>query len=71
MTPAQRGSIFASLIGIVVCGTLGGTTAWALVQFLGADGTPGAILAAVIGMTTAFAAWAGGVALLRALGWIR
>lgn len=71
MNSAQRGTIVGSLIGILVCGAVGGTAAWMLVRLLGADGTLGAILAAAIGMTVAFAAWVGGVTLLRALGWIR
>jgi hypothetical protein len=71
MHPRQRGSILGSLAGIVACGGLGGVTAWAAVRALGVDGTPGAILATPIAMGVAFAAWAGGTALLRAAGWMR
>jgi len=66
----QRGSILGSIVGIVACGGLGGLLAWALVMALGLQGTPAALLAAVVGMAVAFAAWAGGTALLRSLGWI-
>jgi hypothetical protein len=66
----QRGSILASITGIVVCGGLGGIAAWALVAALGFGGTPGALVAAVVGMVVAFVAWAAGTSLLRALGWI-
>jgi hypothetical protein len=42
-----------------------------LVAKLGIDGVIGAFIAAVIGMIAATALWAGGAALLRAVGWIR
>ena len=67
MTSSQRGSILASVLGIVVCGGLGGIAAWALVTTLGIDGTIGAILAAILGMIVATAAWTAGTSLLRAL----
>lgn len=70
MRSRQRGSILASIAGIVVCGGLGGIAAWALVTALGLEGAPGAILAAIAGMVAAFAAWVAGTSLLRALGWI-
>jgi dolichol kinase len=49
----------------------GGFSAWVLVSNLGIEGVIGAFIAAVIGMIVATALWAGGSALLRALGWIR
>ena len=64
-------SIVFSILGIVVCGVLGGMTAWAIVAALGLGGTMGAIVAAIIGMFAAFALWAAGSSLLRAVGWIR
>jgi hypothetical protein len=66
----QRGSALGSIVGIVACGGLGGVLAWALVTASGLQGTPAALVAAVAGMGVAFAAWAGGTALLRSLGWI-
>jgi hypothetical protein len=71
MAPAQRGSVLGSVLGIVVCGGIGGVAAWAVVTALGWDGTLGAIVAAIIGMVIATAAWAAGTSLLRALRWIR
>jgi hypothetical protein len=67
----QRGSLLGSIIGIIVCGGVGGVSAWALVTALGWDGLPGAIAAAIIGMIVATAAWAAGTTLLRTLGLIR
>ena len=69
--PPARGSIFGSIIAILICGVAGGFAAWMLVAKLGIDGVIGAFIAAVIGMIAATALWAGGAALLRAVGWIR
>lgn len=63
----RRGSIFGSILGIVVCGTAGGVAAWAIVAFLGWDGVAGALAAAVIGMIVATAAWTAVTSMLRAL----
>jgi len=60
-----------NVVGILICGGLGGFAAWALVTAMGWTGTPGALAAAVIGMVVAAALWAGGTALLRALGLLR
>jgi hypothetical protein len=70
MSP-PRGSILASIIGILICGIAGGFAAWMLVAKLGIEGVTGALAAAFIGMIVATALWAGGSALLRAVGWIR
>jgi hypothetical protein len=67
----QRGSILGSVAAILTCGVAGGYAAWMLVAALGVGGVAGALAAAVIGMVVATALWAGGSALLRALGWIR
>ena len=69
-TPA-RGSVFLSVIAILVCGVAGGYLAWVAVSNFGIGGPTGALVAAVIGMVVATALWAGGSALLRAFGWIR
>lgn len=71
MVSEARGSILVSILGIIVCGGIGGITAWAVVTAIGWDGTLGAILAAIIGMVVATAAWAGASSLLRVLGRIR
>jgi hypothetical protein len=66
-----RLAILWNVIGIIVCGGLGGVTAWAFVGSLGLSGTPGAIAAALVGMVVAVALWAGVTSLLRMVGWIR
>ena len=71
MAFSQRGSLLGSILGILVCGVVGGVAAWSAMNALGFDGVSGALLAAVIGMVVATALWAGGSSLLRALGWIR
>lgn len=71
MTQPPRGSLFVSVIGILICGVAGGFSAWMLVSNLGIDGVIGAFIAAMIGMIVATALWAGGSALLRALGLMR
>jgi len=63
--------IFWSVIGILLCGGLGGFTAWAFVTSLGWSGTPGALVAAVVGMVVSVALWTALTALLRSLGRIR
>jgi hypothetical protein len=60
-----------SVVGIVVCGGLGGLGAWMLVSVLGLSGTLGAIAAAVVGMVLAVALWTAVTALLRSLRLIR
>lgn len=64
-------TIVGSIIGILVCGVLGGFGAWALVATLGLSGLAAAIVAAIAGITIATALWVAGSSLLRALGWIR
>jgi hypothetical protein len=64
-------SIVWSVVGILICGGLGGFAAWAIVSTLGWTGTAGALAASVIGMVIAVALWAGLTSLLRALGRIR
>jgi hypothetical protein len=60
-----------NIIGILLCGGLGGFAAWALVTGMGLEGVFGAVAAAIIGMGLAVALWAGLTAFLRSLGWIR
>jgi hypothetical protein len=68
MRPFQRGSILGRLLGILVCGGAGGIAAWSIVTLMGWDGTIGAIVAAIIGMIVAMAAWAVLTSLARMLG---
>ena len=67
MHPFQRGSILGSILGIVVCGCLGGIAAWGVVTLMGWDGTLAAIVAALIGMVVATAAWIALTSLVRML----
>jgi len=67
VNPLERGSILGSLLGIVVCGGLGGLAAWAIVTLVGLHGTFGAIVAAIVGMVVATALWAAGAWLLDRL----
>jgi hypothetical protein len=60
-----------SVIGIIICGALGGLGAWAFTTALGLSGTLGAIAAAVVGMVLAVGLWAALTAMLRMLGFIR
>ena len=60
-------AIVWSVVGILVCGGLGGFASWALVTTLGWEGTPGAIVAVIVGMVISVALWTGITALLRAL----
>jgi len=65
MRPSQRGSILGSLLGIVVCGGIGGIAAWTIVAQFGWNGIFGAIIATIIGMIVATAAWTAWTSLLR------
>jgi hypothetical protein len=67
VNPLERGSILGSLLGIVVCGGVGGLAAWVIVSLAGFHGTFGAIVAAIVGMLVATALWAAGVWLLNRL----
>ena len=71
MSQLQRGSIFGSIAGILVCGVAGGFAAWMIVSALGIDGVTGALVAAVMGMIVATALFAVGSWLLRSVGWLR
>lgn len=67
MTPPPRSSILGSILGIIVCGAVGGFTAWVVVTQLGWEGLVGALAATVIGMVVATAAWTGLTWLLHRL----
>ena len=64
MRPSQSGSIIGSLLGIVVCGGIGGFAAWAIVTQLHWDGLLGAIVAVLIAMAIATGAFAALTSLL-------
>lgn len=57
-----------SIVGILICGVIGGVTAWMLVTSIGLAGVPGALAAAVTGMVIALALWVAGTQLWRAVG---
>ena len=63
--------IALNVIAIIACGALGGGIGFVIARALSLDGVPAALVAAVIGMVIATAAWAGGSSVLRALGIIR
>jgi hypothetical protein len=63
--------ILKSIVLIIIAGGVGGVAAWWLARAIGIDGTPGALIAAVIGMVLAVGFFAGLTTLLRRLGWIR
>lgn len=62
------GSVFWSVVGIVVSGSAGGVTGWALVSAIEMSGVAAAIVAAVVGMVVATGVWIGLTVLLRKLG---
>jgi hypothetical protein len=64
-------SLIIQVLAIVACGGGGALLAWLLVSALGWTGVGGAVAAAFAGMLSATLLWAGGVALLRALGWLK
>ena len=64
-------SVFLNLIAIVACGALGAGAGYGVLALLDASGVIGALVAALVGMLVATAAWAAGSAVLRAAGLIR
>jgi hypothetical protein len=61
-------SYIFSAIAILICGVSGAVFAWAIVDTLGWTGAGGAVVTAVIGMLSATALWAAGVAIGKVLG---
>ena len=57
----------ANILGIAICGALGGSLAWAFVAWAGLAGVVGTLVALLLGMVIATAAFAGGIALLHGL----
>ena len=64
-------NVVLNLLAIVVCGALGAGAGYGVVTLAGIDGVAGALVAALVGMLVATAAWAAGVVALRALGVVR
>jgi len=56
--------IALNVIAIIICGALGGGVGFAIARAISLDGVLAALVAAVIGMVIATAAWAGGSSLL-------
>ena len=67
----ERGGAVGSLLGILVCGGIGGFVAWLAVNALEMEGVMGALLAAAIGMVVATGLWIGGTWVLRAIGMLQ
>jgi hypothetical protein len=59
-------SVLASVVAILACGALGTAAGLALRAWLALDGIAGALLALFVAMVVATAAWALGMAMLRA-----
>ncbi len=60
-------SILPSLLAIMICGGIGATLAWLIVDALGWTGVAGAIATAMLAMLLAVAVFAAGIALAKAL----
>ena len=60
-------SIVWSVLGILVCGGVGGSVAWLLVRAFELTGIPAALVALVVGMVLAVACWIGLTSLLRVM----
>ena len=65
------GSIFWSILGILVSGVAGGYAGWALATGLDLTGVLAALLAAAVGMVVATAVWVGLTVVLRRIGLVR
>lgn len=55
-----------SVLGILLCGGIGGTVGWLVTRALDLRGLPAALLGVLIGMVLAVACWAALTTLLRA-----
>jgi len=64
-------SLLLSLAAITLCGGAGAMAAFALTRAIGVSGVIGAIVGVVVGVVVATLLWASGVALLRALRWLK
>ncbi len=62
---ARAVPITLSIVAIVVCGTVGGVAAWAIVTSIGLTGIAASLVAAVVGMVIALAAWTAVITLLH------
>ena len=60
-------SILPSLLAIIICGGIGATLAWFVVDGMDWTGVTAAIVTAILGMIIAVALFAGGIALAKAL----
>jgi len=63
--------ILLNLLAIVACGALGAGAGYSVLALFDVGGLTGALVAALVGMVVATAAWAAGSVALRAAGWIR
>ena len=60
-------SIVWSVLGIILCGGIGGGVGWLVTHALDLSGVPAALLAVAVGMVLAVACWIGLTTLLRSL----
>jgi hypothetical protein len=59
-------SIVLYVIAIILCGSIGGTTGWALSRWMGLAGVAGSLVALAIAVVVAVAVWLLGVAIYDA-----
>lgn len=71
MAKHTLGSIFWSILGIVVSGLVGGIVGWFVITSLGWGGVGGSLVAATIAMVVASGVWIGITVLLRSLRLLR
>ena len=64
-------SILLNVLAIVACGAAGAGAGYGVLTLLDVGGVTGALIAALVGMVVASAAWAAGSTVLRAAGRIR
>lgn len=60
-------SILPSLLAIIICGGIGATLAWFVVDAMDWTGVTASIVTAILGMVIAVTLFAGGIALAKAL----
>lgn len=70
MTSGKIRSLLASLVSIVLAGSAGAAGAWLVVYTQDWSGLVAGIVAVLVAMVIAVLVFAGGVILLKAVGWI-
>ena len=67
MAQSKFAGIVYNVMGILVCGGIGGIAGWSLTMLTGWTGTPAALLAVAVGMVVATGAWIGLVSAVRSM----